>query len=374
MIGCSEVVNLQTAGISNGCLNRRILLFTCFGALITAEWREGMGAEPMALPIVPLRLFADHWNHRWFIWLPRHPVYEAVEVMTRPGGSGRAVNWVFFTERAPPKQQVSYTNDPDLAKRHGWSLRDIGCTVSSFPDGPLNLSVRLKARGADVAISVGFDPNSKLSARGAGLTPQMGHDAARRILIFYRGRAALASTSSVVVNGEDVSRPIEGRPDPLPFHAAYSRNIFIGVVPFGDTTFTFGDEPGGIRFSPAPGKPVTTYVATLGPQERLELRVNSSSRLTSYAAIARGHFLSIGFDPALPPLSDAMAETSHFQLGIDDTDSLITGAVVLSASKDRGDMDWQLVTPTGAQTTRFRSKVEYRSGRTVTVKVERAAT
>ena len=40
-------------------------------------------------PIVPLVTAHHHWDHHWFVWLPRHPVYESVEVMSidyRPYG------------------------------------------------------------------------------------------------------------------------------------------------------------------------------------------------------------------------------------------------------------------------------------------------
>ena len=47
-----------------------------------------------------------------FVWLPRHPFYEGVEIMSidTVGNPYRAV-WVFFTERDGGKRQVHFFDD-----------------------------------------------------------------------------------------------------------------------------------------------------------------------------------------------------------------------------------------------------------------------
>ena len=53
-----------------------------------------------AAPVVPLVTAHEYWDHHWFVWLPRHPVYESVEIgsIDAVGNRERAV-WVFFTGR-----------------------------------------------------------------------------------------------------------------------------------------------------------------------------------------------------------------------------------------------------------------------------------
>ena len=68
-----------------------------------------------------------YWDHHWFVWLPRHPVYESVEIASHdtPDSPLKLV-WVFFTERDGVKRQVHYLNNRDVVTRWGGSLyRDI---------------------------------------------------------------------------------------------------------------------------------------------------------------------------------------------------------------------------------------------------------
>ena len=46
-------------------------------------------------PVVPLLSVHQRWDHHWYVWLPRHPRYEAVEIMwiDSAGSPYRAV-WV----------------------------------------------------------------------------------------------------------------------------------------------------------------------------------------------------------------------------------------------------------------------------------------
>ena len=71
-----------------------------------------IGTVVPASAVVPLVTVHQDWDHHWFVWLPRHPVYESVEVMSidSAGGYYRAV-WVFFTERHGGKRQVHFLDD-----------------------------------------------------------------------------------------------------------------------------------------------------------------------------------------------------------------------------------------------------------------------
>ena len=71
-----------------------------------------------AAPVVPLVTAHHHWDHHWFVWLPRHPVYESVEVMSidSAGDYFRAV-WVFFTERRGGKRQTHFFDSRQIVER-----------------------------------------------------------------------------------------------------------------------------------------------------------------------------------------------------------------------------------------------------------------
>ena len=70
---------------------------------------------PDNVPLVPITSRLGRWDHHWFVWLPRHPVYESVEVASRdaPENPFKFV-WVFFTERDGAKRQVHYLNNHDV--------------------------------------------------------------------------------------------------------------------------------------------------------------------------------------------------------------------------------------------------------------------
>ena len=65
----------------------------------------------LAKPLVPILSFLQHWDHHWYVWLPGDSLYEAVAVMATERGPQGPLVWVFFTERAPPKNQANYYND-----------------------------------------------------------------------------------------------------------------------------------------------------------------------------------------------------------------------------------------------------------------------
>jgi hypothetical protein len=53
----------------------------------------GTAAEPahsLPLPLIPVTTSLQYWENHWFVWLPHHPVCEAVEIASNPGvGGGR---------------------------------------------------------------------------------------------------------------------------------------------------------------------------------------------------------------------------------------------------------------------------------------------
>ena len=105
-------------------------------ALITPTF-----AASSAEPIVPFVTEFHHWDHHWYVWLPREPLYEAVEVMSlATSGSATPLVWAFFTERAPPKRQHHYTNSHDMAAKTGWTYAAIDYATTGGAEMPLGLA------------------------------------------------------------------------------------------------------------------------------------------------------------------------------------------------------------------------------------------
>ena len=67
-----------------------LLLLTAFMSSTSAAWET-------RVPFVPLTSTLSHWDHHWFVWLPRHPVYESVEIMSREAPENPLqLVWVFL--------------------------------------------------------------------------------------------------------------------------------------------------------------------------------------------------------------------------------------------------------------------------------------
>ena len=108
-------------------LSRRVL---CAAGLIASMPSQGM-AQASKYPVVPLHSFFSHWDHHWYVWLRGDATYEAVEIMTRYRGPDvPPLVWIFFTERAPPKRQVHYVSDQQMASTRRWQYRAIDVSTS----------------------------------------------------------------------------------------------------------------------------------------------------------------------------------------------------------------------------------------------------
>ena len=88
-------------------------------------------------PLIPFQTNFSHSEHHWILWIPKHQVYEAIEVRSAenersPGGKSIRV---FFTERLGGKKQVFYFNEETVAKRfrHEAYHRDIEYRADGQP-------------------------------------------------------------------------------------------------------------------------------------------------------------------------------------------------------------------------------------------------
>lgn len=78
--------------------------------------------SPIPTPVIPAHMSIQHWDNHWFVWLPTHPIYEAVEVMSNDAPNEQPLVWVFFTERDGAKTQIHYYNDQAQVRAHPGSF------------------------------------------------------------------------------------------------------------------------------------------------------------------------------------------------------------------------------------------------------------
>jgi len=314
--------------------HRRRPVLRCLGAIafVLACWMAPARAEDH--PVVPLVSFFAHWDHHWYVWLKGDATYEAVEVMSRQRGSGPPQVWVFFTERAPPKRQLHFTNDRTLAAAFGWQFRDMSFSAAGPAGEQQSLAVGL--RGPDdrpVLIEVERNPAAALSAERGGLTNQIGHSGDRLILLFFRERAALAAKASVTLDGIEVSQAQPGASFPAPFEAAYSSNIIVSGFPFVTWRLRLDKSDDGWR-------------STLANGTVIQLQTVGESELQTWLHRDGEHGLAVRFEPAIPPVERLAAGfRSRFVVSLDRFAGLVDGELRAEPAPNGAQFDWTFDTP-----------------------------
>ena len=324
-------------------LSRRVL---CTAGLIASMPSRGMAqAQATKYPVVPLHSFFSHWDHHWYVWLRGDATYEAVEIMTRYWGPDvPPLVWIFFTERAPPKRQVHYISDQQMASTRRWQYRAIDVSTS----GPIGESQSLAANftnGHDQPVSIAIERNPRLalSAARAGLTNQIGHSGDQMVMLFFREMGALSETAKVLVDGVDVSKPRAGLTFVAPFEAAYSHNILLGGFPYGGWQATFGEGSASLpRFRHLENR----WVADLRDRTAIDLEVEDDGSLASYRHHDGDHQLVVRFAPSIPSAAQLSAGfRSKFQISLDRFEGLVQGEVHASTKQNRVVCDWAFEAP-----------------------------
>ena len=312
-------------------LGRRALCAAGVAASVSSPGLAQAGPHPL----VPLHSFFSHWDHHWYVWLKGDATYEAVEIMTRHRGPDvPPLVWIFFTERAPPKRQVHYVNDRQIASTRGWQYRAIDVSTS----GPVGESQSVSARFMDghdkpVSIAIERNPRLALSSARAGLTNQIGHSGDQMVMLFFREVGALSQTVKVLVDGTDVSKPGPDIAFAAPFEGAYSRNILIGGFPFGDWQAAFT-----LRRN--------RWIAELRDRTAIELDVEGDGRLAAYRHRDGDHQLVVRFEPSLPSAAQVRGGfRSKFQISLDRFEGLVRGELHAVARQNRVVCDWVFEAP-----------------------------
>ena len=313
-------------------------------------------------PVVPIISVFHHFDHHWYVWLPGDPTYEAVEVVSRTRGvSTSPLVWVFFTERAGPKNQVHYVNDRQLAAVNGWQWRDIAFGMTGTDGGARGVSVAFEdVQSRPISIVVRCEAGAPLVTTGAGLTNQIGHSADRLLLVLFREKNVFASDWHVSLAGADVARAPSSPNPRAPHPAAYSSNIFVGGFPFSDRAISFdGSDPsenGVLRFVQTSGS--DRFVATLRDGTRVELGTTVDRALESYRHRDGAHVLEVRFDPPLPPPDrlGAGAEAT-FRISLDRFRDVFTGIVRATAVGTTAVLDWRTQVPEWARARGLRTTI-----------------
>lgn len=318
--------------------------FLCTAGLMASMPPQGM-AQATRYPVVPLHSFFSHWDHHWYVWLRGDATYEAVEVMTRHRGPDvPPFVWIFFTERAPPKRQVHYVNDRQMAATRRWQYRAIEVSTS----GPVGEAQSLSATFTNshdepVAIAIERNPRLPLSSARAGLTNQVGHSGDRMVMLFFRETGALSETAKVLVDGVDVSKPRPGLAFEAPFEGAYSHNILLGGFPYGDWQATFGEGSASLpRFRHLENR----WVAELRDRTAIELEVGDDDSLVAYRHRDGDHQLAVRFAPSVPSATRLSAGfRSKFQIALDRFEGLVQGELHAMTTQNRVICDWAFEAP-----------------------------
>ena len=324
------------------------------------------GPAGAAAPVVPLVSHHQYWDHQWFVWLPRHPVYESVEIMSvdTAGSPYRAV-WVFFTERRGGKRQVHFFDDRQIVEYFpGSHYREIEYKRSGNSDGGQSVQVALKGLDGE-PIEIAVDAADRpLTREGAGLTDQSGHGADTVVLLFLRDRSALARTHRVRIGGRDFS--FRAGDDPAGTHrfkAAYSAGIQIGVIPFGNWSFRrhgmwLRAPAAGFSFAlTRPGGGMRLTASLPGYRDRITADLDAGGALAGYRHDTATHRLALSLDAALPLAPDAPRTARRFAIHLDPDEPVARGEVVSAPVRGGRRLIWRFRVPHWAAAYPFESVI-----------------
>jgi hypothetical protein len=347
-------------------------LLACPPPLLRSSAVAAPEESAMLHPLVPFSTVVDFWDHHWFLWLPHHPVFEAVEVASRePDHDGRVAVWVWFTERAGTKRQIHYRNDPRLASFVGGNYRQITYRISGDVGRPRGVQVRFDdVESMPVAIDVDFDADRTLTRQGAGLTDQSGHMSDRAFLVFYRDTGALAREGRALIGSTNYAFGREEPQGASRFKWSYSHGISIALILYQSFKATFG--PGGYMPS---SETAGLYVLNKPWGGSVSLAIDQTGQLREYVDhSANGEFLRVVFEPPLPRCDgrESKPQTSSFSISIRMAADLVQGRVETVCGDQMQVLDWHPSQPIWASRQPFRSEISRADERSVLVAVKPA--
>ena len=348
--------------VAGGRTTVRNLLAGAAGLLCLTGPAAPAGA---AAPVVPLVSHHQYWDHHWFVWLPRHPVHESVEIMSidAAGSPYRAV-WVFFTERRGNKRQLHFLDDRRIVENFdGSHYRPIAYRRSGAAGR--GQSVRVALNGLDGApIDIAVDlADRPLTRIGAGLTDQSGHSANAHFLLFHRDRTALAQRNEVRIGGRDYA--FRAGDDPMGKHgfmAAYSAGIQLAVISFGRWSFVGRGTKliataAGLSFSVAAGGGMRLTAPMPGYRNRINIDLDAGGALAGYRHDAATHRLALSLDATLPLAPAAPRAVRRFAIHLNPDEPVARGEVISAPMAGGRRLIWRFRVPHWAAAYPFESVI-----------------
>lgn len=331
-----------------------------------------------ASPILPLVSYHQYWDHHWFVWLPRHPVYESAEIMSidRAGSPYRAV-WVFFTERKGGKRQFHFFDDRQIVENFpGSHYRPIVYRRSGAAGRAQSVRAALNGLdGEEIEIAVDLADRPLAPVR-SGLTDQSGHSADRHFLLFHRDRNALTRSNEIRMDDRDYSfRPGDDPTGKHGFVAAYSAGIQIAVIPFGRWSFArrgtqLNSRPAGFSFaveSSASGYRLTAPMP--GYRNRITVDLGGTGALAGYRHDTDTHRLALSLDDALPLAPKAPRAARRFAIYMNPEKPVARGEVISEPHTGGRRLAWRFYSPHWAAAYPFESLIRPNgSGHSLTIR------
>ena len=351
----------------------RLLIGAALVLACMAFTTTGRGASAFA-PAVPLTSHHVHFEHHWYVWLPRHPTYEAVEVMSvdAPHNPYKLV-WVIFTERDGEKRQHHFIDDRRITEYvDNFHYREIDYRrAGEAGEGQSVYASFADLDGARVEIAIDAE-GMPLKWHDDGLTDQSGHSAEKLVMLFHRVSGALTERNSVVIDGRDFSFRAGDDPEGKhPFVAAYSAGIQIVVFPFGQWTFSVDearlkDDTAGLSFDVEERTGGVALVADLpGYRDRITIELDADGALERYRHDVGSHRMAISLDEALPLIGPAPQSASRFSILLDPDEPVASGRVVSEPTEAGRRLSWTIDTPSWGLGYPFQSVIEQRSDETM---------
>ena len=348
----------------------RLLIGAALVLACIAFTTTGRGAATFA-PAIPLTSHHIYFDHQWYVWLPRHPTYEAVEVMSvdAPFNPYKLV-WVIFTERDAPKRQHHFMSERGIAEGvDNFHYREIAYRRAGEAGEGQGVHVSFTALD-DAAVEIAIDAEG-LPLTTAGLTDQSGHSAAKLVMLFHRERSVRTERNRVAIDGQDFS--FHAGDDPGGTHrfiAGYSAGIQIVVIPFGQWSFAadeahLSDDAAGLSFAVEARTGGIALVAELpGFQDRATVELDATGALERYRHDLGAHRMVISLDEALPLTGAGSQAASRFSVLLDPDEPVASGRVVSAPTESGRRLSWTIDFPSWGLGYPFDSLVEQRDGGT----------
>lgn len=341
-----------------------LILLSLFATFFVAS-NSAVSEQPQLL--IPVNTNFSHWDHHWIMWIPSHPVYEAIEVLSvdNPKSPGRKLIRVFFTERGTGKQ-VQYFSDAGVARtwRGEAYHREIDYrTVGEFGKA-LDLIVKFKDKNDKlVELTVQGAADQKLSSIGSGLKAQGTHAADTVFLLFNNGLNVTNPTGHLSIDGIDYSKGTSSTSEARRYQTAYSLSAHAAVISFGESRYNFQNDSivnsWGRTFRLVPGADAIVYRSNafgFGGESFIEVVTNQKQELVLYKHLNADHIFRISFDPALPNAETAKSgQVIRYAMSLHDAKDIVVGSLVVTKQGSRVIFDWKHDAPSWAKASSFRS-------------------